>query len=159
MTFHFDIRLALAEDADAISDLIKGLSSHFLFDPHGEGADSVLHSIEPGGIAEFIAAERFCHWVACAQGQVIAVAGLRDNAHLYHLFVAPDWQGRGVGRALWRHVYVAALAAGNPDAFTVNSTLTGQDAYRSFGFTASGSVTDRDGLVFVPMARNLLSNT
>ncbi|WP_210547262.1 GNAT family N-acetyltransferase [Rhodoferax sp. PAMC 29310] len=159
MISHIDIRLALTEDADAIGDLIKGLSIHFLSHAQGEGADLVLQSIEPGGIAEFIAAERFCHWVACAQEEVIAVAGLRDNAHLYHLFVAPDWQGRGVGRALWRHVHAAALAAGNPDAFTVNSTLTGQDAYRSFGFTATGSVTERDGMAFVPMARYLLSKT
>ncbi len=159
MTSHFDIRLASAEDADAISDLIKGLSRHFLAHPQGEGAEMVLKSIEPRGIAGFIAATRFCHWVAYAQDQVIAVAGLRDNAHLYHLFVAPEWQGRCVGRALWQHVRTAALAAGNPDVFTVNSTLTGRDAYGSFGFTATGPVTQCDGMVFIPMTRNSLSNT
>jgi GNAT superfamily N-acetyltransferase len=157
MTLPFQIRLATPEDANAISTVIKGLSRHFLADPEGQGADTVLQSIDPMGIAEFIAASHFCHWVASAQGQVMAVAGLRDNAHLYHLFVAPDWQGRGVGRALWQQVRSAALAAGNPGTFTVNSTLNGRAAYESFGFTVTGPVTQRDGLVYIPMGLDLLS--
>ena len=152
MTPPFTIRLATAEDANAISGVIKGLSAHFLLHPHGEETDAVMESIGPSGIAGFIADTHFCHWVACAQGRVIAVAGLRDNAHLYHLFVAEDWQGRGVGRALWHHVSAAALTAGTPHLFTVNSTPHGRPFYEKFGFTATSTLTERNGMVYIPMA-------
>jgi GNAT superfamily N-acetyltransferase len=155
MTFQFDIRPASAEDARAISSVIKGLSHYFLSAPPGEGAETGMQGIEPSGIEDFIASNRYCHWVACVQGQVIAVAGLRDNTHLYHLFVAADWQGHGVGGALWRQVQSAALAAGNTGAFTVNSTLYGRPVYERFGFTTTGPVTERDGMIFIPMALNL----
>jgi GNAT superfamily N-acetyltransferase len=155
MATHLDIRLATANDALAISSVIKSQSAHFMAHSEGAGVETVLLSIEPTSIAEFIAAPHFCHWVASAQGEIIAVAGLRDNAHLYHLFVAQDWQRRGVGRALWQQVMSAALAAGNPNAFTVNSTLHGRPAYERFGFITTGPVTQRDGMIFIPMALNL----
>lgn len=157
MTTPIDIRHATAEDALAISHLIKSLSAYFIANPEGDGAETTLLSIAPAGIAETIAARHFCHWVACAQEQVIAVAGLRDNSHLYHFFVAQDWQRLGVGRALWQQVRSAALAAGNPTAFTVNSTLYGRPVYERFGFTVTGPVTQRDGLTYIPMALKLAS--
>lgn len=145
------MRRATLEDAPAISGVIQSLSQHFMSHPDGEEAESVLRSIEPAGIAGFIESPYFRHWVACHQDQVIAVAGLRDNAHLYHLFVARDWQGCGVGRALWQHVMAAALATGNPTRFTVNSTVYGQPVYERFGFTVTGPLTQRDGMVYTPM--------
>lgn len=157
MTTTFDIRLATPDDAPAISRVIKSLSGYFLTHPDGAGAETVLQSIEPAGIAEFIAAPHFCHWVVCVQGQVIAVAGLRDNTHLYHLFVAKEWQKHGVGRALWQKVMSAALTVGNANAFTVNSTAYGQAVYERFGFTSTGPVTQRDGMMYIPMALKIVS--
>lgn len=155
MTTPFDIRAARLEDSPAISRLIKSLSHHFLTHPGGTGAETTLQSFSPAGIAEFIAAPHFCHWVACEHGHVIAVAGLRDNTHLYHLFVAEEWQGHGIGRMLWQHVLRAAQAAGNSNAFTVNSTPYGQAVYERFGFTTTGPLTRRDGMVYIPMALKL----
>ncbi len=155
MQSDFDIRLATLDDAPAMSKVIQSLSAHFLTHPEGEGAETVLRSIEPAGIIDMIAAPNFCHWVALANSHVIAVAGLRDNSHLYHLFVAQEWQGRGVGQALWRQVMSAALACGNPGEFTVNSTVTGQRVYERFGFTCTGPLTRRDGIAYIPMALKL----
>jgi GNAT superfamily N-acetyltransferase len=146
------IRRATLEDAPAISGVITSLSHHFMSHPDGEEAESVLRSIEPAGIAVFLESPYFRHWVACDQDQVIAVAGLRDNAHLYHLFVAREWQGCGVGRTLWQHVMAAALTPGNPTTrFTVNSTVHGQPFYERVGFTVTGPLTQRDGMVYTPM--------
>lgn len=52
------------------------------------------------------------------------VVGVRDNSHLYHLFVAKPFQGCGLGRRLWEHAKAQYLAAGNPGVFTVNRART-----------------------------------
>jgi acetyltransferase (GNAT) family protein len=42
----------------------------------------------------------FRYHVAEFDERVIGVVGVRDNKHLYHLFVATPFQGRGLGRRL-----------------------------------------------------------
>ena len=102
------------------------------------------------------AAHDACNWLvpAEADGALVGLVAMRDHSHLYHLFVAPAWQGRGLARALWQQVRQAALEAGNPGRFTVNASVNAVPVYGRFGFVATGPRVEKNGIAFVPMVCN-----
>lgn len=146
-----DIRTATPEDAAAISALIKSLMHFFTTDPGGAGTEAFVRVIEPEAITGSITSPEFrCH-VARDGKDLLGVVAVRDNTHLNYLFVARHAQGRGLGRRLWEHARREARKAGNPGRFTVNSTVFAVPIYERFGFKASGPLTEKDGIAFVPM--------
>ena len=145
------VRLATIEDASPISVLINRLSDPFFLTRGGEGAEMFIHSISETAIKGYVTAPNFCYQVAESEGQLVGVVALRDNSHLYHLFITPVFQGRGMGRELWQSAKEQALRAGNPGRFTVNSSLGAVPAYELFWYVAGGSTVAKHGIAFQPM--------
>lgn len=123
---------------------------------------AVAPSLSPEGIATFAAivsvdgiASRFSDdndmFVFEAAGQVIGVAELMGGRHVATLFVAPGWQGKGVGRALMQEM----LACARADVVTVRASLGSVAAYERYGFKVAGEVGEQLGLVYQPMALGL----
>ena len=149
------IRLADNDDAPAISDLIKPLAEEYIaneFSP--EGVRNLLSSMEPEAIEGYFRSGYRYH-VAEDDGRLAGVVGVRDNKHLYHLFVVEDYQGQGLARKLWAVAKEACLQAGNPGEFTVNSSRFALGMYRKFGFAGSGPLENKDGVVYYPMKYTL----
>jgi GNAT superfamily N-acetyltransferase len=145
------IRPATADDAAAISALILGVAGFFTMNPDGSGAEEFLARVSPDAIGEYLASERFAYRVAEEDGALAGVVAIRDNVHLYHLFVASAHHGRGLARTLWNQAMQAALRAGNPGEFTVNSSLYAVPVYERFGFRPTGPRVDEHGIAYVPM--------
>jgi GNAT superfamily N-acetyltransferase len=145
------VRSATVADAEQISSLIRSLSGPFLLSQDGSGAEPFLESIGAPAIRGYISASNFSYHVAEAENEVVGLVALRDNSHLYHLFVAQAHQGKGLGRSLWLLVKQAALQAGNSGRFTVNSSLNAVLVYERFGFVATGPKVEKHGVAFVPM--------
>lgn len=145
------IRPATADDAAAISALILGVSQFFTLHPDGEGAEDFLATVSPEAIAGYLASPAYEYRVAEEAGALAGVVAVRNNAHLYHLFVAPAFHGRGLSRQLWDAAREAALRAGNPGEFTVNSSLYAVPVYERFGFQPTGPRVDQHGIAFIPM--------
>jgi GNAT superfamily N-acetyltransferase len=91
---------ATVADAPRISALIRELSRSFLASPSGEGAEPFLAAISEAAIQRYVSASNFSYYVAEAHGRLAGVVALRDNSHLFHLFVAGPFQGRGLGGTL-----------------------------------------------------------
>jgi GNAT superfamily N-acetyltransferase len=102
-----------------------------------------------------VASPAYRYLVAEAEGRLAGVAAMRDDRHLYHLFIAPAAQGLGLARRLWTMLLEAALQAGDPGEFTVNSSLAAVPVYERFGFRAAGPRTEANGIAFVPMRLRL----
>jgi GNAT superfamily N-acetyltransferase len=149
------ITRANIDDAEAISQLIHGLVHHFTVDPQGRGAEAFLKSAEAGAIRGYVAAPDFSYFVARDAQRLVGFVGVRDNAHLYHLFVEPSRQGHGLGRQLWERAKSWAIAEGNVGGFTVNSSPNAIPVYERFGFRATGTRTEMNGIAFVPMRLEL----
>jgi GNAT superfamily N-acetyltransferase len=145
------VERAAFADAPRISALIRELSKPFLVSPSGEGAEPFFAAISESAIQGYVSARNFDYFVAEEQGQLAGVVALRDNGHLFHLFVAEPFQGRGIGGKLWHMVKAKALQSGNPGKFTVNSSLNARPVYERFGFVASGPVVQTHGIAFQPM--------
>ena len=145
-------RPATVNDAAAISSLIHALGKSFVINPDGSGADRFWGSVSADAEASYIQSSRYQFTVAVAGSSLAGVIAVRDTAHLFHLFVATEHQRKGLARNLWRQVLAKIQANGYGGPVTVNSSLTAQPVYKSFGFLPSGSVTEADGIAFIPMS-------
>jgi GNAT superfamily N-acetyltransferase len=145
------IRRAVEADAAQISRLIHELSYLFALSPDGEDADQFFAATSQEAIRGNIIAKNFSCLVAEENNQLVGVAAIRDQRHLFHLFVAPVFQKRGLGRLLWSMVRDIALESGNAGEFTVNSSPNAVPVYERFGFTATGPRIEAYGVAFTPM--------
>ena len=152
-----NLRRAVAADALAISALVQSLSTPLLASADGAGAEPFFASIAPPAIESCLLAPNFSYWVAEDDASPVGVVALRDERHLFHLFVAEPQQRRGLGVRLWESVRDAALAAGNPGEFTVNSSRGAVGFYRKLGFVDAGALVRKSGVVFQPMRLTLPS--
>lgn len=154
-----NIIAAKSSDAEEISELIIELSSPFYISSSREGAETFLASICPEAIRGYISANNFSYFIARLDGQLAGVVALRDNVHLFHLFVAEAFQGRGLATQLWRLVETNALQSGNQGEFTVNSSLNAVPVYERFGFVQEGSIQQINGILFQPMRISTRDNS
>jgi GNAT superfamily N-acetyltransferase len=146
-----NIERAAIADAPRISALIRTLSNPFFVSPTGDGAEPFLASVSESAIQGYISASNFEYLLAKKEDQLAGVIALRDNSHLFHLFVAQPFQGQGLGSKLWQVVKGKAVRQGNPGKFTVNSSLNARPVYERFGFVAGGPVVQAHGIAFQPM--------
>lgn len=149
------IRTANVADAKTISGIIRSLSQPFFTAPDGKGAEACLESISETAVAGYIARGNFAYYVGEEMGEIVGIVAVRDNRHLYHLFVLPTCQRRQLGRKLWENAKAIAIASGNPGEFTVNSSLNAVPVYESFGFKPTSDVMQANGVSFLPMALSI----
>jgi GNAT superfamily N-acetyltransferase len=145
-------RAGAAADAPALSALITALAPAFFLSPDGAGTAPFLASVSAASEAAYLADPRYRFWLL--EDEAGALAGFiasRDMSHLFHLFVAPAWQGRGLARRLWLTMQAAAIDAGHRGAFTVNAALNAVPVYARFGFEMAGEVQRTQGVAYQPM--------
>jgi GNAT superfamily N-acetyltransferase len=152
------IKPAAIEEAEEISNLIHGLCNPFFASPNGEGAGSFLESISPDAIRKYISSNNFVYLTGKIDEKLIGIIAIRDNKHIFHFFISPSSQGKGLGRRLWHEVKEVALKAGNSGEFTVNSSLNAVPIYAAFGFKAVGEERTTNGIRFQPMVLSVAAN-
>lgn len=154
-TRDWTIRPATPYDAAEISRLAQLLTHKFMAsDCTDEGLKRLLETLRPETIRANL--ERgYRYHVAESRGETVGAVGVRDNRHLYHLYVAEPFQGQGIARALWETARAASLAAGNPGQFTVNAASAARAVYERFGFVAQSEPVTRNGVTALPMQLTL----
>lgn len=80
-------------------------------------------------------------------GVMKGVIGIREQRHLAMLFVDPDYQQQGIGRAMLSASFPYILS----EVLTVNASLNAIPAYLKYGFTYSGPESESNGLRCQPM--------
>ena len=80
-------------------------------------------------------------------GSVIGVIELKEGRHVAMLFVASDYQERGVGRAL----VSAIMPFTRAETITVSASLNSISAYLQYGFICVGDSDEKSGLKYQPM--------
>lgn len=141
------IRPATAGDAASISALVLSLTTVFFDDPSADLPPAVAASLSPEGCRERIVSTDYHSGVAIESGQLLGYASVFERRHLYHLFVSPEAQGRGIGRALWQCV----LQDCAPGDVTVRSSRVAVPVYRRFGFELDGEPETRQGVTYQPL--------
>ncbi|OUS33876.1 GNAT family N-acetyltransferase, partial ['Osedax' symbiont bacterium Rs2_46_30_T18] len=128
------IRTARHPDIEAISQLIEPLVIKYILPSCSvQGSEILLQSMSRQSIENYFRVG-YQYWLGEIDSQLMAVIGIRDNSHLYHLFVADSFQGKGYAQQLWLNAKAECLGNGNPGVFTVNSALNAAPVYRKWGF-------------------------
>ncbi|KUI99725.1 GNAT family N-acetyltransferase [Vibrio sp. MEBiC08052] len=151
------IRQAMMSDAKAISELIVPLTRKYVCPTFEVSThEFLLGSMAQEKIETYLSANYFYVVAVNCNDDVVGVAGIRDYSHLYHLFVDDNYQGQGLSRQLWDVVKQASLNHGNHGYFTVNSAVNAEHVYLRFGFKRIDGVRNRNGMVDIPMALELV---
>ena len=159
MTPNLKIRAATPEDSESISKLVWRLSAEYIVEEFSQqGKATLFESMTPAAIRKYIQSGYRYH-VAEVKKQLVGVVAVKDNSHLYHLFVAQDYQRQGIASSLWHLAKQVCLEHGNPGEFTVNSSTYAQDVYKSLGFVAQSGPQDKNGVIFIPMKLETYSET
>ena len=147
------IRPARPDDARAISDLITAVVERFVTPEFTEeGRRTLLTSMNFEAITEHLANPAFrYHVFEDTPGHIVGLVSTRDDSHLFGLYVAADFHGRGIARQLWQVAREACLAAGASGEFTVKSSRYAVGVYEKWGFVREGGEQEKDGVVFIPM--------
>jgi GNAT superfamily N-acetyltransferase len=145
------IRPATAADATRISDLLSSLSRQFIAHEFtDEGRERLLNSLTPAAI-ERLLEMGYRYFVAESGRSLAGVVATRDDRHLYHLFVAIEFQRQGLARRLWEFAQYDCAARSGSTEFTVNASRFALPAYERLGFVRVGEVQETGGVVSVPM--------
>jgi ribosomal protein S18 acetylase RimI-like enzyme len=146
------IRPLTQEDIPTVAALLESLArQHIIHEFAPEAQELFLRKNNASSIREFVQ-KGFRYHVALVGDRIVAFVGTRDNSHLYHLFVANEFQRQGLGRRLWDIARAHCVTAGHRGAFTVNSSKNAVAAYERFGFARSGPTQDMGGVLYCPMS-------
>ena len=146
-----EIRAATPKDSESISRLVCRLSAKYIAGDFSEQGEAFLfESMTPAAIRKYIQSGYRYH-VAEVKEQLVGVVAVKDNSHLYHLFVAQDYQRQGIASSLWQLAKQVCLEHGNPGEFTVNSSKYAQGVYEGMGFVAQSGPQEKNGVIFIPM--------
>lgn len=147
------IRRALDSDAEAVSQLIvQTLRLSNAQDYPSAVIDRVAANFDAAGVRGLMASRQV--FVALDGARVVGTASLAGDV-VRSVFVLPERQGRGVGKALMRHVEGIARAGGMQQ-LRVPASLTAVPFYSTLGYAVVREVVDGDERTFV-MARELCS--
>jgi GNAT superfamily N-acetyltransferase len=145
------IREATVDDAEEISAIVYALSKKYIAREFSiEGRETLLKSMTPVEIKKYIESGYRYH-VAEIDGQIVGVVGIRENRHVYHLFVVEAYQRKGIARQLWKIALETCRFTGNWEEFTVNSSRYAKSLYERLGFVAQSGPEEKNGVVSIPM--------
>lgn len=145
------IRPLASTDIAAVAALLRTLALEYIVhESSREGASTFLAENDETGVRGFLALGHAYH-VAVSEGELAGFIAVRDNSHLFHLFVGKRWHRTGLARRLWDVARAAAIARGGDAVFTVNSSNYAVPVYESFGFVRVGPTQCAKGLYYNPM--------
>ncbi|GGY20967.1 GNAT family N-acetyltransferase [Massilia dura] len=145
------IRPATVADATAIGSLVLDLLPYLTVHPQGLGAEKFISNVGIDAQRRYLGQDNFRYHVALRGDELLGVVAVRDNTHLFHLFVREALHGQGLGQRLWQLARDEAIAKGNPGSFTVNAAGRAAGWYVRLGFVQVAERIEHDGIVDVPM--------
>ena len=148
-----NFRSAAPSDAQALAGLIHFFQPILTLDPAGTGAEDFMASVSESAEREYIQSPRYDYIIAEEGNEIAGFIAIRDACHLFHLFVAPGFQRKGLARALWNQAHARTLVAGGTTEITVNASLNAVPVYERLGFVQVEEKVEKHGIAFIPMRR------
>lgn len=146
------IRHATPADVPEISRLIQTVAKQCVLDDFltEVGKVKFFNATSQDSISEYL--QTSCHyWVAEGNNIIKGIIAIKENKHIFHLFVAPNYQGQGIATLLWKEAYQYSLKEGNPGNFTVFSTSSAHTLYKKWGFQETQPFMVKNGMRSIPM--------
>ncbi len=146
-----NIRPIRETEIAAVAAILRAASEEFIFNESAtEAAAAFVRENDEAAIRGFILAGT-AYFVAEIDGAVAGFIALRENKHIFHVFVDKRYHRRGIARAMFELVRREALAVGNPGLFTVNASNYAVPLYEKLGFVRTDGTLCKNGIEFNPM--------
>jgi GNAT superfamily N-acetyltransferase len=148
-----DLKIRTLHDADipAVANLLRQLAREFIVhESPPEAAATFLRENDETGLRRFVAMGHVYHVAECG-GEIAGFIAVREHRHVFHMFVAKQWQRQGVARKLWEVARRTAQEGGNDGVFTVNSSNFAVPVYEAMGFVRTAPTQCLKGLYYNPM--------
>ncbi len=152
----FTYRYLSAEDVFEVSELVTHVFNEFVAPEYSfEGVQEFHRYIQPSAFRVRSQTNHFS-LIALAQDKVVGVIEMRDHNHVSLLFVAPEFQRRGIAKELLRQV-LQICRSNEPMLLeiSVNSSSYAVPIYEKLGFRRAGEKQVINGIGFIPMALKL----
>jgi ribosomal protein S18 acetylase RimI-like enzyme len=121
-----------------------------------EGVDTFKEFIVPEILADKIRNKYFTVYCCLDNDSLVGVLALRDTTHISLLFVKKMYHRKGIAKELLRiaieDIINLKLDLGE---VTVNSSPYAVKIYERFGFAATDTMQEKNGIKFTPMKRLL----
>jgi len=155
----FKIRPASSSDAAAISQLIIPIAKEFVSREYSsEGEARMLDSMSEASIRNYMA-QSIEYLVAVVDGKIAGALAIKEQNHIFHLFVNKKSHRQGIAKALWQDWLEKRInLSGEASDFTVNSSKFAVDFYRELGFIASPCLFEKNGITCYPMTLHRHNN-
>jgi len=146
------MRLANIHDAPAISRLSLRVVRRWIVPEQPAVAVMALEEgLRPSVIRQKIRAGQRFH-LAFVDDTLAAVAAVRDDSHVFQLFVGTRYQGQGIARKLWDRLRRDCVRRAGTRVFTLNAAPGAVPVYLHMGFVLDHRpARARSKIVSVPM--------
>jgi GNAT superfamily N-acetyltransferase len=141
------IRTASKEDAQQIKDLVSSLSYFYMSDLNSALPAWFSTNLELVQFEARLESGRFTNIIYELDNNIVGYISMKDNSHVYHLFVDRHHQGKGIARQLWSAVKRICPSS----KYTVRSSIYAVPIYQKWGFVISDVVGEKDGIQYQPM--------
>jgi ribosomal protein S18 acetylase RimI-like enzyme len=138
-------------DLPACARLLRASALEFIVHESSlEGACTFLRENDEEGMRGYVSAGHVYH-VAVDGGEIAGFIAVRDNSHIFHMFIDKRWHRQGLARRLWDVARAATLTRGGSGSFTVNASNYAVPVYTALGFERTAPTQCLKGLYFNPM--------
>jgi GNAT superfamily N-acetyltransferase len=146
------MRLARKDDAPAIARLARRVVRRWIVPEQPPVAVIALEeSLRVSVIREKIAAGQRFH-LAFVDGALAGVSAVRNDSHVFQLFVGTRYQGQGIARQLWERLRRDCVRRAGTRVFTLNAAPGAVPVYLNMGFEIDHDPTrPRGKVIAVPM--------
>lgn len=141
------IQAANEHNVPDICNLVKSLSYFYLENAESELPSWFSETLTQNAFLKRIQSDEYHNLIYEIEGEIAGYLSLKDNSHLYHLFVSKTHQGKGISRCLWNHVMKECKS----EIYTLRSSLFAVPIYEKFGFKVVGEAGEKEGIGFQPM--------
>lgn len=146
------MRLAHPEDARIIGVLARRVTRRWILpEQPAEAAGPLLAGMSAHAIRRKIRDGQRFH-LAFVGDVLVGIAAIREDSHLFQLFVGTRHQGQGIARRLWQRVLRDSIRRAGTRHFTLNASMGAVPVYLRLGFEPNAAAkVPPSRLVTVPM--------
>lgn len=121
-----------------------------------EGINTFKAFIAPENIKDMVCNSGFRIYCCFEKNKLIGVLAFRNDSHISLLFVHEEYHRQGIAKNLLNHG-LNELKASNKSIcrITVHSSPYARGIYERMGFLATSEIQQRDGLLFIPMVKDI----